>query len=474
MHKTIRSGLSVFAIAPLLSTSVLLAGEQSFSHSAAIQLPVLTQEELAELIVPQPVYALTQDNLSDLRFMRSDRVTPVPFLLEHVTKKRCILSRATVSLHLLGAAELEGERLQVVLSRGENEDAAYFVKNPLKGLVIHTPLRDFERSIKVEVSSDNLTWQTVVEAARIFDVTAFADFRETEIKLSDITQRYVRLTVDQMFSQQMRLTETVKTSADAKGTLNNIERQFVEAKRPFRIERVTGWVQRETWVHDARPLVSRDFTLLEDPRDSELQRRFPKASFIFFEAGRAPLERITMKSAARMFRVECQLLVEREEVQPGENRWLPLATASLHRLAFRGFLKEELQVAFAENRAQRYCLVIPEQTEVKDLVLASCEGPDYRAVFPCGVGDSIVFVCNSPEMKGTAGYNADQVRALLNRGITPVKATLGPVVQDGKGPRKGPKINMQWVLSAAVVLVAVVLGGAVVLALKRMPTEEAK
>jgi hypothetical protein len=77
-------------------------------------------------------------------------------------------------------------------------------------------------------------------------------------------------------------------------------------------------------------------------------------------------------------------------------------------------------------------------------------------------------------MKGTAGYNADHVRALLNRGISPVKAGLGPIVQDGKGPKKGPKINMQWVLSAAVVLVAVVLGGAVVLALKRMPTEETK
>lgn len=474
MNNRINHVLAGFVLTTLLTTSVLLAGEQSFSHSAAVQLPVLTQEELAELIVPQPVYALTQDNLADLRIMRSDRVTPLPFLLEHVTKKRCVLSRETVSLQLLGAAELEGERLQVVLSRGQKEDTAHFVKNPLKGLMIHTPLRDFERTIKVEVSSDNLSWQTVVEAARIFDVTAFADFRETEIKLPDVTQRYVRLTVDQMFSQQMRLTETVKTSADAKGTLNNIERQFVEAKRPFRIEHVTGWVQREEWVHDARPLVSREFKLLEDPRDSELQRRFPKASFIFFEAGRAPLERVTIKSAARMFRVECQLLVEREEVQPGENRWVRLAATSLHRLAFRGFLREELQVAFSENRAQRYCLVIPEQTEVKDLALASCEGPDYRAVFPCGVGDSILLVCNSPEMKGTAGYNADHVRALLNRGISPVKAGLGPIVQDGKGPKKGPKINMQWVLSAAVVLVAVVLGGAVVLALKRMPTEETK
>lgn len=466
-------GVIPFATA-WLAASVLFAGEQPFSHSAAVQLPVLTQEELAELILPQPVYALTQDNLSDLRLMRSDRVTPVPFLLEPVTTKRCILSRETVSLRLEMASEVEGEKLQVVLSRGEQKDVALFLAHPLKGLVIHTPLRDFERSIKVEVSSDKLTWTTVVEAARIIDVTAFADFRETEIKMPDVPQRYLRLTVDQRFSEQMKLTETVKRTEDGKGTLNALEREFVEAKRPFRIESVSGWVQRETWVHDARPLVSREFKLLEDPRDSELQRRFPKATMIFFEAGRAPLERLTMKSAARMFRVESQLLVEREEVPPGENRWVKIASASLHRLAFRGFLREELQMSIPESRALRYCLVIPQQSEVQDVAIASCEGPDYRAVFPCGVGDSILLVCNSPDLKGRAGYTADHVRALLSRGITPVKAGLGPIVQDGKDLRKGSKINMQWVLSAAVVLVAIVLGGAVVLALKRMPTEEGK
>jgi Protein of unknown function (DUF3999) len=474
MSISIKRVFASFVVVPVLSASVLFAGEPPFNNSAVVQLPPLTQEELAELVLPQALYGLTQDNLSDLRIMRSDRVTPVPFLLEHVTKKRCIVSRKTVSLKLLGASELEGEKLQVLLSRGENQDAALFVQEPLKGLTVHTMLRDFERSIKVEVSSDNRTWETVVEAARIFDVTAFADFRETEIKLPNVTQRYLRLTVDNMFSEQMKLTETVKTSGDAKGNLNAIERQFVEAKRPFRIEQVSGWVQRETWVNDDRPLVSREFKLLEDPRDSELQRRFPKASLIFFEAGRAPLERVTLKTASRMFRVECQLLVERkdEEVQPGENRWVRMASASVHRLAFRGFLKEELHVTFSEIRAPKYCLVIPEQTDVSDLVIASCEGPDYRVVFPCNVGDSMVLVCNNPERRGVPGYNADQVRALLNRGITPVKAGLGPVVQDGKGPRQGPKINMSWVLSAAVVLVACVLGVAVVLALKRMPAEE--
>jgi hypothetical protein len=469
MNKRINPAVSF--VASLLATTVLLAGEQAFSHSAAVQLPVLTQEELAELILPQEVYGLMQDNLSDVRVMHNDKITPVPFLLEPVTQKRCVISRETVPLRLESAGEVEGEKLQVILSRGDEKDQALFLANPLKGLVVHTPLRDFERSIKVEVSSDKLAWTTVVEAARIIDVTAFADFRETEIKVPDVTQRYLRLTVDQLFSEQMKLTETVKRTEDGKGSLNALERQFVETKRPFRIEAVAGWIQRETWVHDARPLVSREFKLLADPRDSELQRRFPKATMIFFEAGRAPLERITLKSASRMFRVECQLLVERKdaEVQPGEDRWLRIASSSVNRLAFRGFLRESLQVAIPESRAPKYCLVIPAQTEVTDLTLASCEGPDYRTVFPCGVGDSLSLLFNNPDSKGKSGYQAEQVRTLLSRGITPVKATLGPLVQDGKAPRKASKINMTWVLSLAVVLAACVLGGAVAVALKRMP-----
>jgi hypothetical protein len=169
---------------------------------------------------------------------------------------------------------------------------------------------------------------------------------------------------------------------------------------------------------------------------------------------------------------QCQLFAERESSTADENRWSRIAVASISRLAFRDTLREELQLACSESRASRYCLVIPEQPDVLDLEIAVCEGPDYRAVFPCAVGDSLVLVYGNSAMRGSAGHNAGQVRALLNSGITPLRATLGPLLQEGTVKESSWKINTTWLLSLAVLVVACVLSLAVAVALKRMPTEQ--
>ncbi|MEI7946226.1 MAG: DUF3999 family protein [bacterium] len=445
------------------------AGNEAFSHSASVQTPPITREELAELILPQPIYAVTREDLSDVRLVRSDGTTPIPFLIECVTTKRCDFTRESRSLRIHKVEELDGQKLQMILRREEPEDATLL---PLSGLVIHTPLRDFERKIKVDASADGETWKTVVESARIFDVSNFADFRVKEIELPFVDQRYLRLTVDPIISPGAPLTTTVRTSEDKGGTIQNIDRQFVEQKRPFRIERVAGWIKKESWVQDARPLVKRDFRILGNEPDSELRHRFPKASLIFFELGRAPLESVTLKSASRIFRVDCQLLIEREVTQPGEERWTRIASASISRLAFRDYLREDLHITCSESRAERYCLVMSAQSDAPDLAIVSCEGADYRAVFPCSIGDSVKLVCGNADKVFSVGHNSGQVRALLNSGIKPLRAQLGPLVQDKKAQGSSWKINTTWLLTMAVLLTACVLGVAVAVALKRMPPAE--
>jgi hypothetical protein len=461
--KAFTIGVSVSCLA-----SAAVASNETFSHSASLKMPAITQDELAELVLPQALYAVTRDDLADLRVVRSDGATPVPFLVECVTTKRCNFTRETRMLRMHKVEELEGQKLQLVLRREEAEDATLL---PLSGLVIHTPLRDFERKIKVEASPDGEAWKTVVESARIFDVSAFADFRVKEIALPGVEQRYLRLTVDQMVSPSAPLTTTVKTSEDKGGAIQNIDRQFVEEKRPFRIERVDGWVQTESWIHDARPLVKREFRTLAEEPDSELRSRFPKASMIFFELGKAPLERVTLKSSSRMFRVDCQLLIERATTEIGGSRWVRVASATVSRLAFRDYLREDLSITCSESRAERYCLVMSAQSDATDLALAACEGPDYRAIFPCTVGDSLLLVCGNADKVFAVGHNPGQVRALLSRGIKPVRAELGPLIQ-GKAQGAAWKINTTWLLTAAILLTACVLGAAVAVAIKRMPTEQ--
>ena len=465
--RLMNGGKIILAISCLASAA--LAGSETFSHSAPVKMPAITQDELAELILPQAIYAVTRENLADVRLVRSDGTTPIPFLVECVTTKRCYFSRDTRSLRIHKVDELDGQKLQLVLRRVESEDVTLL---PLSGLVIHTPLRDFERKIKVESSADGVTWKTVVESARIYDVSNFADFRVKEIELPGVAQRYLRLTVDQMVAPGAPLTTTVKTSEDKGGNIRNIDRQFVEENRPFRIDRVDGWVQKESWVQDARPLVKREFRTRAEEPDSELRHRFPKASIIFFELGKAPLERVTLKSASRMFRVDCQLLIEREVTQPGEEHWVRIASACTSRLAFRDYLREELHVSSSESRAEKYCLVMSAQSDAPDLAIAACEGPDYRSVFPCSVGDSIKLVCGNADKVLAVGHNPGQVRALLNSGIKPVRAELGPLIQDGRAQGSSWKINTTWLLTMAVLLAACVLGVAVAVALKRMPPAE--
>jgi hypothetical protein len=459
----------MIALSVCCFSAAAVASGESFSHGASVKIPAITQDELTELILPQAIYAVTRDDLADVRLVRSDGATPIPFLVECVTTKRCNFTRETRSFRIHKVEELGGQKLQLVLRREEPDDATLL---PLSGLVIHTPLRDFERKIKVEASSDGETWKTVVESARIFDVSNFADFRVKEIELPGVAQRYLRLTVDPIISSGAPLTTTVRTSEDKGGTIQNIDRQFVEEKRPFLIERVDGWIKKESWVQDARPLVKRDFRMLAEEPDSELRHRFPKTAMIFFELGKAPLERVTLKSSSRMFRVDCQLLIEREVTQPGEERWTRIASACTSRLAFRDFLREDLSITCSESRAERYCLVMFAQSDAPDLAIASCEGADYRAVFPCSVGDSVKLVCGNADKVFSVGHNPGQVRALLNRGIKPVRAQLGPLIQDGKSQGSSWKINTTWLLTMAVLLAACVLGVAVAVALKRMPPAE--
>jgi hypothetical protein len=80
-------------------------------------------------------------------------------------------------------------------------------------------------------------------------------------------------------------------------------------------------------------------------------------------------------------------------------------------------------------------------------------------------------VCGNADKEFSVGHNPGQVRALLSSGIKPVRAELGPLIQ-GKTQGATWKINTTWVMTAAVLLAACVLGVAVAVALKRMPPEE--
>ena len=438
-----------------------------FRYATEFVLPVSAQEELAELVLPPEAYRTTRNDLADLCVVRKAGGEAVPFLVECVTQEREERVRQSVGLRMVKADELDGKRFQVTLER----DPSSQKQEPLCGVVIHTPLHDFERRVTIETSTDCDAWQLIVRDARILDLSSHADFSLVEIKLPAVTQRYVRLTVDRMDDVRAGASATVTTSSDAEGAVRNIERQIREEQRPFRIDRVDGWLEQARWVRDARPLVPREVRVIPEA-PAELKSRFAKARLVCFEAGRAPLERVKTRSAKNILSLAYILFEKTDVPHAGEPEWRQVAAGEVTRLAFRDFVQERMEITLAESRASAYCLVFKNGEGAADVEVIGGAGPDYRVIFPYGAGQACNLLAGAAEASGPAGYQPEQIRTLLRRGFKPRKASLEGWRENPVWHRTGCRLfsaEAAWLLPAAVVLAIIVLGCAVAVALRRMP-----
>lgn len=467
--KTRAGWVSAFLTAACLKAAGVSDPASRFQYATPLSLPGSAQEELAEVVLSPEAYRATRDDLADIRILRREGREAVPCLVECVTEEREERVRQSVWLRLVRAEELEGRRFQVTLEREEPDRNK---AEPLCGVAIHTSLRDFERRVTVELSSDGNVWQLAIRDARILDLSSHADFSMKEVRLPAVAQRYVRLTVDRMDDTREGLGATVTTSADAAGAVRNIERQIREERRPFRIDRVDGWTEQVRWVRDARPLTNRAVRVTsEDP--AELKARFPEARRICFEAGRVPLVRLLTRSAKSILSLS-YLLFERVDRRSAEApEWRQVASGEVARIVFQDFEQERMEIAFAESRAAAYCLVLTDGAGAADLEVTGGKGPCHRVVFPYGTGQTFALLAGDPEASGPEGYQPEQIRLLLRKGFKPVAARLEGWCENPAWHRTGGRFfsaEAAWLLPSAVALAVMVLGFAVVLALRRMPS----
>jgi len=456
-------GLSALCLRATCETNSL----SRFQYATPLRLPTSDQEELAELVLPAAAYRVTRDDLSDVHVVRAKSGEDVPFLLECVTEERKERVRRDVELHLVKAETLDGNRLQVTLERATSA----LPVAPLCGVVIDTPLRDFDRRVTVEASADGLAWQRVVDDARIFDVSSHARFSQKEVVLPAVSQRCLRLTVDRMDDVRVGTSATVTTAADSEGVVRSIERQIREEQRPFRVDGVRGWEEQERWVRDGRPRVARDVRTGGGVPD-ELKSRFPTARLLCFEAGRVPLERINMRSQKSILSLPYMLFAQSGSSREGAPAWRQVASGELKRLAFRSYIQEQMAITFSESRALSYCLVLTDGADATDLEVVGGAGPDYRVIFPYRAGQTFSLLAGAAEASGPAGYQPEQIRLLLRRGFKPVKASLDGWCENAAYQRSGRRffsVESAWFLPVSVAFAILVLGGAVVLALRRVP-----
>ena len=456
----------------LLATSLLLLASCAcasditrYRYINPVMLPEPTQdEELAQVLLTPEMFRVTQDNYADIRVIRDGARKMVPCLVECVTEERHKIRRIPESITLTGVAEETDSRLRITLTRTAKSPLP-----PLSGLVIKTPLRDFERHVQVEVSEDGEAWTTIVETARIFDVTSFADLRETDIPVPPTTHRHIRLTFNKHDQQPDAVTH-IRTSADAQGEVNAIERSFKEEQRPFRVDNVDGWREESYWVRDERPLHSREICNLETQAPSRRRHAMfglpEHDTWMFFDADRVPLESLTMDSPERILKTPYALFMEIEQV----GIWRRIASGTLERVAFRDYRSERMTVIWDVTRANRYCLAVPGTAPT--LSFTEAKGPGYRVVFPYGKDDRMSLFLGNPKAVST-GQHTDQIKMLMRVITNPLMAEPSPLEENPAWHGKsGLDINMSLILSLAIALTVIVLGFALATAMRRLPQAE--
>jgi hypothetical protein len=237
----------------------------------------------------------------------------------------------------------------------ENEDGSIEVtvtltglKAPAAKLEIATPLRDFEKSVTVSVSSDGATWTPLVNEALVFDYERFLDFRRTAIDLPATAARRFKVRLAGATDQQRSLVRALsRTVSDAAG-VSVSESGTVETWQ-FRIDELRFFTAPiEAVEKENGP--SGELTILEQTVDADDNR-----TVILLDGGNLPLHELALDTEDRNFRREVLVQV------PGsgtENDWHTVGRGFVHSYHVGEFREARLSLVFAERRSDRYRLVV--------------------------------------------------------------------------------------------------------------------
>jgi len=244
---------------------------------------------------------------------------------------------------------------------------------------IDTPLRDFEKGVSIAVPGTDGAWKEVVSDGLIFDRWRFLDFRHTSIGVPEVNSRTLRLRItDATDRQRSRLRQITRTVGDASG-LTVTESSTTEV-RAFRINGLRFVQPRdlpraESDGFEQHPLTVTGIATLPEGKTA-----------IILGGGNLPIVQLFLKTPDRNFR----RAVSAQVPGPGDT-WRTIHRTHLHRFEVGDFRDENLSLPLPETRAERWRLVIENESNAPvTFPEISAQVPIYAMHFLAEAGDQPV------------------------------------------------------------------------------------
>lgn len=287
--KTVLTSGLLTVLGSMLALAAVTPGD--FEYRAPINPFTATEGDLVRVTLPQAVLRHTATDSSDLRLF-DDQQREIPYVAYPATGAS--LSRDYFGMKVLGYRDiLRG--CEVIVERPEK-------RTSFDGIAITTANRDFQKFVTVESSSDRSTWK-VIQRDTLFDFSSRIDLRQNEIRLPNVTDRYLRLTI---LDQTDSATRPVATDLQVRYQGLDLRLQGTGPKQPFRIEEVRAWYGE----NEKREAVV-EHSVMTSPKveiDAE------KNSVVALHVGNLPLSAITLTTEGKPY------YYRRVEVRSWSNR----------------------------------------------------------------------------------------------------------------------------------------------------------
>jgi hypothetical protein len=375
-------------------------------------------ESIVGVVLDPDVYADTRDGFPDLRiFDAAGRETP--FVIETATESRTHTVRAGCPA-LAPSLKERPEGLEIVVPLEKDSPAA-------DGLVIVTPLTNFERRVRVFGSQDGKEWKPLVADGLVFDYSRYMDVNNREIRLPKNDCRQLKIVIsgidDTTESPLRELTRKYQGGNESE----RVERMTLE-RRPFRIDRIELWSEKTETLAQHQKQVEYPVKLGRIEQDTD-----EKATVVYVAARREPLTALTLETKSRNF--SRPIVVQTPTKRGGQARWTDVAHGHISLLRFGQFRREALSVSFPEQRQSEYRIVIRnEDSPPVEVSGVKSRGNEYRAIFLAEKDQSYRLDYDSDNVESPR-YDAAAVLApLQSQGVRPSVGKLGKQVANTTNP----------------------------------------
>ncbi len=437
----------------VLISAVLIPAVQAQSTTAvafrfwkSIDRDATKDEEIVAVPLDSDIYAATRAGFPDLRVV-DEAQAEAPYLIESEIEFRQERLRQPFSTNIV-TLRPDGNTIEIHLRLPDKSPDA-------EGFSFTTPLRNYERKVRVSGSADGASWTPLVSDGIIFDYSQFMDVSSREIPLPKNSFREFKITIEDVIDErESPFKELTRSLKDAKEE-QRVERTIIE-RRPFRIDRIGAWgVATRERVQQIKtvsyPVVG--FEAKDDPEH--------KQTVVTVRTRREPIMHFTLETSSRNF---SRRAVVEVPVVHGENTvWQPITEVTIENFSFRNQNREQLTIAIPERREEEFRVVIRnEDNPPLRITGVQAEGIVQRVVFLAQPAKTYRIFYGS-ETAAAPRYEAATVLATLRQDNTPVMAKLG--VQAGNSefkiePSQAVRslINNWIFLGTALGLMVVVLG----------------